>query len=180
MNRPADIEGVRGKAWRIELPDVLRSIDHSATLGQWLMEVPEMRAQLGWDWYMLAVISLADIPGQSKPATKRYPEAEYELLMLAVHPSHVRPVKTIESGQTVAFLHPPNLMEQFHGCTDEQAAELGAWAVRAMLEDRLPIEPMIGVVPRPGMSPLQMDFAGFTPMWRAAIEARLSDMKGAT
>lgn len=122
--RAPDVEGIAGKAWIVGREEG-DHVDTTATICCWLLHVPG--AHPAWSWYTFQIVHLRDIPGQSKPAHRRYPEAEYELMILALHPDHQPDPDDPKSCGN--FLVPVNVVEQFHGLTDEQAREMGRQAV---------------------------------------------------
>ena len=131
--REPDFKGVFGSLWRVAKPDAakLEMPDWQATLGQWLLTVPG--AHPVWHSYALGVIHLRDIPGV-RPAHKQYPEAEHELLLLALDPEKPLPDPDDVANFKPAYLTPLNLVEQFHGVTDEQAVEIAEWLGRSFID----------------------------------------------
>lgn len=127
--REPDFSGARGRAWRIEIrPEDRRTRDVDATLAGWHLHCPH--AHPLWSWYMITLIHLRDMPGQSKPPTKHYPEAAYEVLVMSLNPEH--PLR--EPGRVqhpLYYLSPFDHILQFHGTTDEQAIRVIELYVRA-------------------------------------------------
>jgi hypothetical protein len=128
--RAPDFEGPAGRAWRVALPAQHERADTTATLAQWLLTIPS--AHPAWHSYALAVVHLREIPGV-RPAVKRYPEAAYELLVLALDPDKPLPDPDVQPFR-LPFLTPPNLVEQFHGVTDEQAVQVAELLARGFVD----------------------------------------------
>lgn len=140
--RAPDKSGV-ARAWRIEQsPEAIAAHEREwgyppASIGPtWLVNGPYHPL---WSWWYVGVVSLADRPG-TPPARRRYPEAEYELMILSLNPSPTdgRPavpdIDGLEAGGDAmrclpGFLTPPDVVFQFDGVTDDQAAGLAEIAV---------------------------------------------------
>jgi hypothetical protein len=131
--REPDFKGAFGTLWRVAKPDPakLERPDHEASLGVWLLTVPSAHPM--WHSYALAVISLRDIPGVP-PASKQYSEATHELLLMALDPGVSLPDPDDALHFKLAYLTPPNLVEQFHGVTDEQAVQIGELLARSFID----------------------------------------------
>lgn len=125
------IAGPRGTALQMDLPPM----EGKTTLAQWFMTLPGQHPF--WSKYVLSVIHLRD-EESTAPAKKDYPEATYEICLIALDPER-KPVP--ENRETWRFLTPLNARVQFHGITDEQAAEVCALAARALTDGFLPAEP---------------------------------------
>jgi hypothetical protein len=84
-----------------------------------------------WHWWMVAVVSLADIPG-IPPANKQYPEAEYEFTIYSLEGEV--DIDAYDAGdiknQRFKVLSPPDVTFHFDGVTDKQAAEICDAAVQ--------------------------------------------------
>jgi hypothetical protein len=111
-----------------------------AGLGTWLVNGP---FHPFWNWWMLGVVHLRPIEGMADPP-KRYPEAEYELMIVSLNPGRGEPdVDAIERGEdwgdldAPKFLTPPDLVFHFHGVTDEMARDIGEAAARAIASGHL-------------------------------------------
>jgi hypothetical protein len=127
------ISGAAGSGEVITAPPVRP--DQDATLRAWLLEIP--RASPAWRHYLLAVVHLRPIDGV-RPANKQYPEAEYELMVVALNPDKN---PRADDLQTLQHLTPINVVEQFHGVDDEQARQICDAAARAVVGGTLPAEP---------------------------------------
>lgn len=97
-----------------------------ATLTSYLLHVPW--AHPAWSYYLLSLIHLRDLPG-IPPATKKYPDAAYELIIISLDPQFT-PDPDIGKFH---FLEPFDVVEQFHGVTDAQVIEMGEVFVQAIL-----------------------------------------------
>lgn len=85
-----------------------------------------------WSDYSLAVVHLREIPGTDPPQL-RYPEAEYELMLLALDPGPPRP--SPDDHSTLKPLTPQNVVVQFDlGGDDASAKEVLRLAVKAVLD----------------------------------------------
>lgn len=126
-------EGNSGKAWEIDAKPKKR--DQNATIKAWLLNLPGSHPL--WSNYEVGVISLRDIPGVP-PANKKYPEAEYELIMIALNPDYQPSPTDIES---LVPLRPENYVSQFHGLTEDEAAKVGLWMVLDLVKGQLIAEP---------------------------------------
>lgn len=130
MNHPTikktpDLQG-HALAWKVA--DIRSTKDQEACLGTWLVYAPW--AHPFWHTWAMSVVHLRDIPGVP-PAHKKYPEAEYELLIAALDPNKGPDPDHPENG--FAFLHPIDVVEQFHGISDRDATRLLESAVRAIV-----------------------------------------------
>lgn len=94
---------------------------------------------IGWNWWQVSVVHLRDEPGVA-PARKHYPIAEYEIQILAIDPSHNLPDPDAPLPQDIRPLHPFDLIHQFHGVTDEQAAEIAALVVERAVNENVPLD----------------------------------------
>lgn len=111
-------------------------VDQQGTVGAWFLHCPGQSP--AWDYYVLAVVHLRPIDGESKPAAITLPGASHELLLYACDPK----------GEPTA-LHPPswhplrpfNAVEQFTVPSDDEASELLWLCARAIVNGHLPAEP---------------------------------------
>lgn len=134
--RDPDKTGV-AKAWKIEPTDEairqhVESWGHAPTpVRTWYVNGPYHPL---WSWWMVGVISLADVPGVP-PAIKQYPEAEYEFTIYSL--SGVPNIEALDRGDLAnrgfdAILQPADVTFHFHGVNDRQAAEICDAAVAAI------------------------------------------------
>lgn len=128
MTRAPDFVGLAGRAWLMELgeharPEQGASLVGYAVTGEW---------HPLWRWWLVSVIHLREVPGTPAPV-KRYPEAEYEFIIVSVDPE-VDPDPDQPFPQPIKYLSPTDVVEQFHGVTDAQAVEIGTLAVRSIVE----------------------------------------------
>lgn len=87
-----------------------------------------------WSWWAVSVIHLRGIPG-AQPPHRQYPEAEYELMILSIDPE-TPPNPDKPFPQDIRYLEPPDVVCQFHGITDDQAAKVCDSVVRAICAGR--------------------------------------------
>jgi hypothetical protein len=112
-----------------------------------------------WSQYMLAVVSLADIPGQPD-AVRHYPDATHELHVVALNPDHgPYDAALIGPPGTIHFLTPVNVVEQIT-TTHDQARRLTELCARAVVDGLL--------TPETGDAPDRIRAA-----WRTAIHQTL-------
>lgn len=106
-SRPPDLQGDYGFGWCVD--DVTPgNVDQTATVGAWIVHLPASHPI--WPTYLFAAISLEEIPGQSKPPTLHYPEAEFEFIILALNPEQRIDVADRETWH---YLSPVNVVVQF-------------------------------------------------------------------
>lgn len=118
--RTPDKIGAATRAWTLPIEEQMAKAhtpDEVATLAMWLVEAPW--AHLAWDKWLVSIIHLRDIPNV-KEAKKKYPEAEYELMVAALDPQH--PID-LDNPRWI-FLQPVDLVEQFHGVDDAVAVHI--------------------------------------------------------
>lgn len=126
--REPDKVGPYGRAWLLKRQEEA-SLAQTACLASWLVNRRE--AHLLWQWWLVSVVHLRDIPGVPS-ANKRYPEAEYEFLIYAINPEFCPdPVPDDPAGYP--HLIPFDVIEQFHGITDQDVTRLCEGAVYAIL-----------------------------------------------
>lgn len=91
-----------------------------------------------WEWWGINIVSLQEAEGFPPPVL-HYPEAEYELIIVSLDPEYDIDIDAIEAGKDYyRFLEPPDLCEQFHGITRDQAAKLAHLVVTAVLHGETP------------------------------------------
>jgi hypothetical protein len=133
--REPDFEGMAGRAWRIDIrPEDRVQRDQDASLAGWHMHCPH--AHPFWSWYMVTLIHLRDLPGMSKLATKNYPEASHEVVVMSLNPDH--PLR--EPGRVqhpLNYLVPFDHVIQFDGTNDEQAVHVIELYVRACVDGHI-------------------------------------------
>jgi len=123
MPRDPDLAGPgRRKAWML-------ATDGSKTcLGWWLLHVPG--AHPFWSWWSATLVHLRPVEGLRSPS-KQYPAAEYELVSAALDPRG-EPFDPAEPKLT--FLHPFDLVFQFHGVSDRDACRVLHGYVRSIVQ----------------------------------------------
>ena len=100
-----------------------------ATLRNWYVNGPYHPF---WSWWMVAVISLADIEGLP-PANKQFPEAEYEFAIYSI--KGIPDIDALDRGDVEnrgfeAILSPPDVVFHFHKVTDDQAKKICDAAIK--------------------------------------------------
>lgn len=108
-----EMAGQHGSARRVPVEGGL-----PAQLATWIVTAPIWHPL--WSQYMIAVVSLADLPDHA-PAYLQFPEATHELLVIALNPDKgPYDAASISASNPVSILEPLNIIEQFIA-TDEQA-----------------------------------------------------------
>jgi len=127
--REPEIEGRGVQAWRVKMaaPPACPP-DWTATIASWLVRCNW--AHPAWQWWLVSVYHLRAIEGV-KPATKHYPEAEFEFMIAALDPSKPHPDPD-NPGGGYSFLQPIDVVHQFHGVSDRDAGRICEAAVRAI------------------------------------------------
>ncbi len=83
-----------------------------------------------WAWWILNVVHLRDIDGQSKAPTRRVAKASHEFIAYACDPEvKVDP----DDPGTFRYMTPLDLSHQVAGITDDEAMEIGVMAVRRVM-----------------------------------------------
>lgn len=110
------------RAWLGQMPS-----EGSPRLRVWLMEVPGAHAF--WCHWIVSLVHLRPMEGV-RPAVKAYPEAEYELSVMALDPQ--KPIDIDVKGD-FTLLQPLDLVFQFHGVSDANAVALADWYVENVM-----------------------------------------------
>jgi hypothetical protein len=154
--------GLYGTAQQVTVPD-----HHTAetNVSMWFMHMPNQAPNNAWDKYMLAISSLANVPGLP-PANLHYPDAEYELLVCALAPD-AHP--DIDDGDTWVPMDPPNMVHQFHGVTREQASRIASYLAWACVHGELITETQIIVQPFGDAEPHLMLIGAAVDRWNEAV-----------
>lgn len=118
--RSPDITGRAARAWKIEIPPDAPT-DWQASLRTYLVNGEGFHPH--WTWWRVGMSHLRDIPGV-KPAVKHYAGAEYEFMIAAIDPSYPPDVEAKDGGYRIHLLSPIDVVVQFDGLTDDQAARL--------------------------------------------------------
>lgn len=122
--------GLMGKAYPTNINP------STGVLRAYLIDSPET-GHLFWQHYYVGVIHLREDTDLNTPV-KHYPEAEYEIAVYALDKGK-KPV--FDNPDTWSLLSPSNVMYQFHGVTDEQAADILEDIVDFVLQGNLLLEP---------------------------------------
>lgn len=134
--RPSTISGIAGRAWKIEVdPLKIKQVDHTACLSMWLLNVPG--AHILWSYWAMGLVHLRDIPGQTKPPHKTYPEAGFELFIYSIDPQKCPQPDPDRADEGYPMLMPLDLQYQFHGVTDEVAEEITDLAAKYIMAGQL-------------------------------------------
>jgi hypothetical protein len=155
--RPPDLAGPLARAWDVigRKDELARDdLQQQAALAAWFLHAPA--AHPCWQWYALSVVRLSDVPGYP-PALRRYPAAQYELLVAAISPEDSQDFDP-GTARVYRMLTPFDHVIQFHGVTEGQAAR-----VAAELAGRVTM----------GLSPDQ----DFRPVWCRLVDDLLASMR---
>lgn len=129
--REPDIKGSAAEAWSIPLK--IRDPAHAAALAGWLVHSPHFHPF--WSWWMLSVCHLRPIAG-TPPARLHYPEAAFEFFIASLNPEAGEP-DVDDSGKGYRLLEPFDVVEQFHGVTDADAASICFAAIRCICDGKI-------------------------------------------
>lgn len=129
--RDPDLQGPCGKAWLLRLSNARP--DQAAGIASWLVNRPG--AHPLWQWWLVGVTHLRDLPGV-KPAFKKYSDAEYEFIIYSIDPESC-PSPTPDDPKGYPMLKPVDVIEQFHGITDKDASRLCESAIRVIVNGNL-------------------------------------------
>jgi len=126
-----DIINGRRMAWNLRSVDAMvRKGEYRACLGAWLVHWPG--GHPCWSYWLLSVVHLRPIAGQSQEPALHFPDAAYEFSILSVDPI-LNPYLPDESeGGGYFTLVPPDLICQVaaNGFDDAHAEKVGLeWVV---------------------------------------------------
>lgn len=122
---PDEIDGALGRAARVP-----RSDDWPATLDAFVVTAPRWHPL--WSQYLLALITLSDMPGVG-PAYREFEGATHQVIVMAMDPDHGPYTPGSFAENTVRYLLPGNIGHQFKA-TDEQALDVVALCARAVCD----------------------------------------------
>jgi hypothetical protein len=134
--RTPNYYGPGGRSWDVlvAMQQALPKNPDDATLAAWLTHAPGSHPF--WPWHLLLLIHLRPIPGQSKEPYKKYPEAEYELLVLAIDPEKCP--SPDPDHPPFPWLTPPDVSEQFDVLgSDHDARRIVESFARGIAEGRI-------------------------------------------
>ncbi len=138
---------------------IVRALDHpdqAAVVGCWFITAPHQSPV--FDNYMLSVIHLRAIEGESQPAVLRATGVTHEVVVVALDPS-TEPVAHDPASWTP--MHPLNVEHQVRLTSDNDAKELGRLCVEAICQGRLWAEPPLAGQQEPWTTTLDMTAAHF-------------------
>lgn len=121
ITKSPDFHGDSGKAWRLDLPKILKEPEHEATLMTYIVQGNNYHPF--WDHWLVSLATLAEIPG-AQPAFKKYPEAMYEVMVVALDPKKPLPDLDHIYEKPADILTPPDVILQFHGVNVNKAKEI--------------------------------------------------------
>jgi hypothetical protein len=128
--RTPDQEGPAAKGWIVPTEQFERKAP--AHLASWMVVGDGFH--LLWDTWIISTCHLRDVPGVDPPKLD-YPGAEYEIVIAALDPNH-GPYDPDHLPQGIPRMTPIDLVKQFDGCSDEQAARLVGLMVREICAGR--------------------------------------------
>lgn len=103
-------------------------------ISSWLVNMPGAHAF--WAYWTLSIVSLRDFPGVP-PANKRYPEAEYEFMIMAINPEACPNPDPDLVADGYPWLEPLDVVEQFHGISEMDCRRLAEGAVKTILSGKI-------------------------------------------
>ena len=128
--RSPDKRGPAGQAWL--MPRNPQTLLQEASLATWLVHAPQSHPI--WPYKQVCLAHLRPIPGYPD-ALKHYPEAEYELTVLAVNPeTHPDPDP---DGKPLTLLLPAEAGVQFHVDSDHEARRICEVSVEYVVDGQL-------------------------------------------
>jgi hypothetical protein len=127
--REPDAKGIAGRAWNLSGTSA-KTPAQTASIAGWLVNV--RGAHPMWEWWMVSVVHLRPIEG-APPAQKKYPTAEYEFMIFSINPEKCPEPDPAKADDGYPHLVPIDVVEQFHGVSDKQAARICEDAVRAIV-----------------------------------------------
>lgn len=133
-NTPPTLQG-HARAWKVDLAEWVKNRKpgpDQATVGMWVVNAPWSHPI--WPNVLVFVIHLRDVPGQSKPPHKYFPEATHEIVVMALSPDHV---PELEGKQPIHFLEPANYIGQITAPSDEAAEALLEATVQEIVAGQL-------------------------------------------
>lgn len=163
--RVPDFTGRLGQAWTLPVdPSMIVAPEQAATLALVFLALPPVHPL--WPRYLLCGIHLRDVEGQSKPPTKRSPNATHELMLIALNPEKGEYTPENVSEKLLAggcYLTPLNIVEQVEDLTDEQFRQLVPLIARALCDGFLAAEPN--------------DFMGARDFWKISLNRTCSHIR---
>lgn len=115
-------QSVHTQIWNVTESARKRGTEHpqdDASLSVWFVHAPWMAPVGLWHWHYVGLVHLRDLPGQSKPPTRQFPEATHELIAMAVDPSVADPLSG--DWDNLKFLSPMSVCQQFVAANDSEA-----------------------------------------------------------
>lgn len=156
MSTAPTISGKAGSAWLIKSAST--KPEHTGSIASWLVNVPGAHAF--WSYWIVSIVHLRDIPG-TQPASKEYPEFEYEFVTAAIDPEkHPKPTPEDLATDGVSLLYPIDVVQQFHGVSDAEAEAICRGAVYAIVEGAISPD------------------ADYRQQWKQVITTAVGQMKG--
>lgn len=131
--RPPDIGGQGGRAWRLEAKPVGQRAraDMDGTLTTWMVNAPQSHPI--WTWYLISAIHLRDIPGV-KPAIVVKPGNTHEIMFFALNPEKPLPGLVVDETFKPSLLRPYDLVHQFPAANDAIADEILMLVIRTIAD----------------------------------------------
>lgn len=103
-------------------------------VASWFLHLPNQAPGHAWDSYLLGLVTLADVEG-APPPERRYPDAEYEILVVGLHPD-AAPVP--DNPATWHPMTPVEYAGQWHGTSTEDACAIAEGFALACVQGTLP------------------------------------------
>ena len=138
------IKGPVGEARQVKVKEEAMRPDWSACVGTWVVHAPGWSP--AWCHFCLTIVGLRDLPGV-RPAHRNYPEATHEFILGALNPDFPLDWDKVGTDETPGWkwLTPLNVVQQFHGVEDDEAAKILEALVEDAVQGKAIIEPQ-GIV----------------------------------
>jgi hypothetical protein len=125
--RAADASGVAGDAWLVAKA---ARVGECPPVSRWLVSCPGVHPY--WHWWVVQVLDV-----RKEIAARLYAKAEYGIIVYAVDP-YSCPEPDVDAPENgYPDLIPWDIVENFHGISEAEAAHLCATAVRAIVSGLL-------------------------------------------
>lgn len=129
-----DFVGGAGRAWDLSgLVHENVTVEHTASLGGWLIEMPFATPLL--NYHIAGLTHLRDIPG-SPPAIKGRPDATHEFAMYSLAPDHKSRIDPSDASTLRDFVG-QDMVEWLKFPTDERALTIVKFAIQKCVEGEL-------------------------------------------
>ena len=126
--------GAAGRAWELTATSSNLRVEHTASLGGWLIEAPF--AHPAWNYHVASLVHLREIPGAA-PAVIKFNGASHEFMMYALDPRFEEELDPDNTDTLKRILEPFDMVEQLKVDSDDRALEVVRFAVQKCVEGEL-------------------------------------------